>query len=727
MAVYFAKDGLMRAIAMSLLVCLAWEGNLAAQSPNASGRVPHSALAQRTNVPVDPFAGSAPSTTAQPGASPAAPRSGGSATGRASQAELPRPYVTRQSDMEIPFSVRAGTTPATQPTAVRIFVSWDLGKSWHFYEERKPEEGRFRFRPKQDGEFWFATQTIDKSGRPDGADPRRPQLRLIVDTQRPQLLVQAQVRQAGEVMVAWSAADASLVPASVKLEYQDAVSDSAPWQAAETSVTEPSTGTATGQATFRPAVTGRTINLRAEIADAAGNAAYFSQKLSLAPTAPAQAAAGGGYRPPLDQTATHWPDPAGTTQPQHNHTMIATDDHTPAGASETARERVTIPNLVENPFAGKGRLASTSQPVSSAATPAYGQRSSQPAHELSGAYGSDSRVEELPLPPASTAPRHSPGYGTSDEDASWTPAGEASRETRATDDVGSGYASTPSPSGGYGSTPEEMPSPDRYGSETPGPETMPAPEPTAPAYGSSSNYGTRAPDLAGSGESVETPSGQRPRLTNSRRFSLDYDIDSVGPEGVAAVELWGTGDGGRAWTKWGTDPDRTSPFDVEVNSEAVYGFRIVIVGKNGLATSTPQPGDAADIWVGIDATRPVARLTGAAYGQGEAAGKLEIRWEAADANLAARPITLSIGDRPDGPFSPIAAGLPNTGQYFWEFDPRSPRQIYLRLEARDDAGNITIDQLTEPIKVEGLEPKGRIRGFNPAPEMRGAFKSPLFQ
>jgi hypothetical protein len=134
-----------------------------------------------------------------------------------------------------------------------------------------------------------------------------------------------------------------------------------------------------------------------------------------------------------------------------------------------------------------------------------------------------------------------------------------------------------------------------------------------------------------------------------------------------------------------------------------------------LATSTPQPGDAADIWVKIDLTTPKARLTGAAYGQGEAAGKLDIRWEAEDESLGSRPVTLSLSDRSDGPFTPIATGLPNSGQYYWEFDPRSPRQIYLRLEVSDEAGNVAIDQLMEPIKVEGLEPKARIRGFNTGP------------
>jgi hypothetical protein len=214
-------------------------------------------------------------------------------------------------------------------------------------------------------------------------------------------------------------------------------------------------------------------------------------------------------------------------------------------------------------------------------------------------------------------------------------------------------------------------------------------------------------------ESVTAPVGARPRQTSSRRFSLEYDIESVGPEGVSEVELWGTSDGGRTWIKWGSDPDKQSPFDVEVNGEANYGFRIVIIGRNGLATSAPRAGDAADIWVGIDLTRPKGRLLSAQYGQGPAAGKLDIRWEASDSNLSERPITLSISDRPDGPFTPIAAGLPNSGQYFWEFDPRSPRLIFLRLEIRDEAGNVAIDQLTEPIKVEGLEPRGRIRGFSP--------------
>src|SRR5262245_48532532 len=139
-----------------------------------------------------------------------------------SQRELPQPFVTRQNDVEIPFSVKTGATPDSQPTAVRVFVSWDQGQSWHFHEERRPEEGRFRFRVRQDGEYWFATQTIDRSGRTDNAKPRSPQLRLIIDTQRPQLLAQAHVDSSGNVNLSLSASDASLNAATLKVEYQDA-------------------------------------------------------------------------------------------------------------------------------------------------------------------------------------------------------------------------------------------------------------------------------------------------------------------------------------------------------------------------------------------------------------------------------------------------------------------------------------------------------------------------
>lgn len=204
-----------------------------------------------------------------------------------------------------------------------------------------------------------------------------------------------------------------------------------------------------------------------------------------------------------------------------------------------------------------------------------------------------------------------------------------------------------------------------------------------------------------------------PRMTNSRRFNLRYDVDTVGPSGVASVELWATRDGGRTWNSWGADPDRTSPYVVDVDEDGVYGFRVVIANGEGLAGHPPQPGDAADIWVGVDTTLPTARIVSAPFGIGPYAGHLTINWEAADDHLRERPVALLFSETADGAWQTIAAGLSNTGQYQWRVDARVPRQVYLRLEVRDEAGNVGFDQLARPISVEALVPKGRILDFQP--------------
>jgi hypothetical protein len=202
-------------------------------------------------------------------------------------------------------------------------------------------------------------------------------------------------------------------------------------------------------------------------------------------------------------------------------------------------------------------------------------------------------------------------------------------------------------------------------------------------------------------------------MTKSKRFNLDYSIDAVAPSGVEKVELWGTRNGGRDWELWDVDHDRESPFLVDVDDPGVYGFRIVIVGSNGLTSQMPRPGDAADLWVGVDLAEPRVQITAAKYGTGERAGHLDIQWNATDEHFGARPITLLISEIPQGGWTPIASGLPNTGQYHWRVDSRIPDRFYLRIEARDEAGNLGADQVKEPILSAGLTPKGRIRNILP--------------
>ncbi len=221
------------------------------------------------------------------------------------------------------------------------------------------------------------------------------------------------------------------------------------------------------------------------------------------------------------------------------------------------------------------------------------------------------------------------------------------------------------------------------------------------------------------------PPGERPQMTNSTRFRLEYDVDAVGPSGVAEVQLWATADGGHTWRLWGTDEDLQSPFDVIVEEEGVFGFHVVVVGRNGMSGRRPRTGDLADIWVGVDTTPPTAELTSATYGDGANTGKLLISWRAADRYLDPRPVTLSFSESADGPWTVITSALPNTREFAWKADPQLPPSVYLRLEVRDEAGNLTVDQTSEPIHIEGMAPKARIRSVQPIDEIdREAFRLP---
>ena len=51
------------------------------------------------------------------------PGQGARPPGPPARGEIPPPYVTRQSDVEIPFTVKPGKSPGKEPAAVRIFVS----------------------------------------------------------------------------------------------------------------------------------------------------------------------------------------------------------------------------------------------------------------------------------------------------------------------------------------------------------------------------------------------------------------------------------------------------------------------------------------------------------------------------------------------------------------------------------------------------------------------------
>jgi hypothetical protein len=204
---------------------------------------------------------------------------------------------------------------------------------------------------------------------------------------------------------------------------------------------------------------------------------------------------------------------------------------------------------------------------------------------------------------------------------------------------------------------------------------------------------------------------ERPKMVNSRTFQVEYEVESVGSAGIAKVELFGTRDGGKSWTSLGVDPDNRSPLVVTVNGEGLYGFSVTVQSASGLGGGTPRTGQRPELWIGVDLTKPTATLTGAEPGNNP--DELVIYWEARDRRLEGRPISLYFGEKPGGPWGPIAAGLENTGSYTWRMDSRVKDKIVLKLEARDAAGNIAEFETATPILLNRQLPQGRIRDVRP--------------
>jgi hypothetical protein len=202
--------------------------------------------------------------------------------------------------------------------------------------------------------------------------------------------------------------------------------------------------------------------------------------------------------------------------------------------------------------------------------------------------------------------------------------------------------------------------------------------------------------------------GGRVRRVNSTSFNVGYEFDGVGPSGVSQVDLFITENGGRKWYYYGADEDRRSPFEVTVPADGEYGFALRVRSGVGLAADPPQPGDGPEMVVLIDRTPPQVKLFPIRQGQGPAQQQVAIEWQVQDEQLAARPVALSWSGQPNGPWEPITGWQENTGRFTWTIGRHLPQKVYVRLEARDAAGNVARTDVDQPLVVDLSHPTARI-------------------
>lgn len=571
------------------------------------------------------------------------------------------PVVTRHADFAIPYQVN---DPAVTPE-VQLMVSRDGGANWMGDLRQRADAGRFRFQAADDGEYWFAVRTFNTSGRPtDGGSFWQPELKVRVDTQVPAVTLDVEVLPSGEVIAKWSIQDPSLDESKIFLYYQTA--PQAPFQPVEISLENAyrTKDTISGETRWQPIATERNMLIRMDVYDSAGNPAVIQKTVGL----------------PLVAKRPIWNNfprqPGG--EPQDTHSAF----------------QPTGPNR-QDPFT----RARQGAPPQSIPWPENNQRGPLPAGgQFTG--GTAPPTGNMPAVPGVTPPSaHIAG-----NQGAWTAGGSVPGDTRSGlqrpalgDSAGQPTTTSPGQQG-----------PGRFEAASmkmEPPVANPQPQPRRSAVG--------------------LPPGVKPSMTNQKRFALNYSVDTVGPSGVGQVELWVTHDGGKSWEPGGVDPDRQSPFDVEVQQEGNYGFRIVVEGGNGLTGRRPQAGDLADIWVAVDTTKPVVTITSVVYGEGHRAGELDIAWTAHDANLTEAPISIYYSSSVSGPWEMVAEGLENTGLYTWRISPDVPADIYLKIIAEDGAGNGGEYILSRPIENDGLVPQAKIKSVEPLPAKKDQAKLPV--
>jgi len=202
------------------------------------------------------------------------------------------------------------------------------------------------------------------------------------------------------------------------------------------------------------------------------------------------------------------------------------------------------------------------------------------------------------------------------------------------------------------------------------------------------------------------------RMVNCKRINLNFEVKDVGPSGVSTIELWYTRDC-RTWKKHDAAPQTQGPCVVEVPEEGLYGFTMIAHSGIGLSKAPPQAGDLPQVWVEVDLTKPIVRVLDAEIGSGGKPQNLLVRWSATDKNMSPRAVSLSYAEQPEGPWTPIAANIENSGRHLWEMPLSVPRRLFLKVEASDLVGNVGSAVSATPVVIDLSQPTVSILAVEP--------------
>jgi hypothetical protein len=265
-------------------------------------------------------------------------------------ASAPRTIYHKGRNFRIPFNLNAEGRDRVKE--LHLLVSEDQGYRWRPVSKTFPDHPTFTFRSSHDGEYWFAVQTLTTDGKvsPTLDATVEPNLKVVVDTFPPTLLLDPDERRGSLGSVRWEVKDENLDLKSLVVEYQ--VEGVGVWR--RVPIRRPKL--IGGQQW--DAGTAEAIKVRASVADKAGNVAEAMIDLPEGTGNPSELVTNdrSDEGPPGISQA---PD---GTEPE----IIASPSFTPVNPRPAARRKQT---------AGSARSAQTSRAVLPQASPTRGGRS----------------------------------------------------------------------------------------------------------------------------------------------------------------------------------------------------------------------------------------------------------------------------------------------------------------------------------------------------------------
>jgi hypothetical protein len=213
--------------------------------------------------------------------------------------------------------------------------------------------------------------------------------------------------------------------------------------------------------------------------------------------------------------------------------------------------------------------------------------------------------------------------------------------------------------------------------------------------------------------------GPGKEYSNTRKLKITSKLQTVTRSGVVKSYLW-VRDSAMKWVMAGEQPEKIAGeakdaqivWEHTVKSDGLFGFIVIPENAAGKRDPDPRPGDTAQFLTEVDTAFPEAAIQSAKVTGTGSAPKVDIRWSAADANFDSTPIVLEYADSataPEGTWKPLTKEpLPNAGGYTWAVSDPKLWQFFLRIRAKDLAGNETKTPFAEKVIVDLDTPKATI-------------------